>query len=845
MIRLKRRSVWSVPSWRRDRSLVSSREESTCSPHETDERRSRRGEQSDRQQAKSVRSKLIGALASAVVLSAALLPSTAFAQGNMLDFSIGNLSGPSGSVAYYDPIPVSFTVQLQGAPFTGNVGYEISVVGPAGVPWVVLSGSAFLNNGPATVNVMPSLPPQITVGAMLAVMVRVDPMNVIAEASETNNLAMSPQTFVVIGAELVPSALSAPNRATRGTSITVDVTISNNATVEARNFVYQYTLGPAGGPSFGVFTSSTMTMAASSSLTLSDTFTVPAGVPLGNANLTVFVDSTSVVPENSEANNTARVGIDIVDPSPDFTITLADFPTMMEVGQQVDVSRTVSNLGDLTGTTDFELFLSTDAVITRQDIGVGSGNTMVLPGGANTGRVVVTVPPGTPAGMYYLGAIVDPANAVVEHDESNNTFVSNLISVFPGPLTIITSSLPSGDVGITYNAQLAAGGGSGSEQWVVMAGGLPPGLGLGPTGEIFGRPTAAGIYAFVVQVFDGMSSDSATLQIEIREPPGPITILTTALPTAILGRPYEVMLVASGGRPPLVYRVTGLPPGLTSRGALITGVPTTVGQFPVEAMVSDGVSSAVMQYVLEVRPGTSDLLLSVTELPAAVVGLDYCAGGVVRLSATGGAPPYEFAITEGEVPGLVLETDGSICGTPTTVGQFTFVVRVTDSAREIDTGRMAIEVTSTALRISTDNLVDGLIGAAYEASLETTGGTGAVSWSLASGTLPPGLVLGMDGSIRGTAAQLGTFPFAVAARDEAGAEHVAPLAIRVVQGSGLIETGAEGCSCTAQSRRGPGRGAVLLLFVLALRLRRPSRGRGTSWAGEAFDRTRRLAEGEW
>jgi hypothetical protein len=58
------------------------------------------------------------------------------------------------------------------------------------------------------------------------------------------------------------------------------------------------------------------------------------------------------------------------------------------------------------------------------------------------------------------------------------------------------------------------------------------------------------------------------------------------------------------------------------------------------------------------------------------VGVPYSA----TIEATGGASPYEWSVSAGELPpGLVLNADGSVTGTPAEVGRFIFVAKVADS----------------------------------------------------------------------------------------------------------------------------------------------------------------------
>ena len=53
------------------------------------------------------------------------------------------------------------------------------------------------------------------------------------------------------------------------------------------------------------------------------------------------------------------------------------------------------------------------------------------------------------------------------------------------------------------------------------------------------------------------------------------------------------------------------------------------------------------------------------------------------LSGNGGQGPYSFALSPGSPPlppGLTLASNGTLSGTPTAVGSFDFLVRMTDSA---------------------------------------------------------------------------------------------------------------------------------------------------------------------
>ncbi|HWE55147.1 MAG TPA: putative Ig domain-containing protein [Acidimicrobiales bacterium] len=149
-------------------------------------------------------------------------------------------------------------------------------------------------------------------------------------------------------------------------------------------------------------------------------------------------------------------------------------------------------------------------------------------------------------------------------------------------------------------------------------------------------------------------------------------------------------------------------------------------------------------------------------LPAGVVNETYTA----QLHASGGAPPYTFAAT-GLPPGLSLNpSTGQITGVPTEVGHFSIPATVTDAG-----GRHATTVLSLAIEyplisvsypnpmyvgVTTDTTQGGQGG---DDTPSVSGGDGGpYTASLLSGnTLPPGIDLESDGTLRGDAAAPGRF----------------------------------------------------------------------------------------
>lgn len=74
-------------------------------------------------------------------------------------------------------------------------------------------------------------------------------------------------------------------------------------------------------------------------------------------------------------------------------------------------------------------------------------------------------------------------------------------------------------------------------------------------------------------------------------------------------------------------------------------------------------------------------MLSPVTLPNAITGQTYIANLATLSKLAGGVPPYTFSLSSGSLPtGLSLSPSGSITGTPSSNGSFTFGFTVSDSS---------------------------------------------------------------------------------------------------------------------------------------------------------------------
>src|SRR2546425_11568029 len=81
--------------------------------------------------------------------------------------------------------------------------------------------------------------------------------------------------------------------------------------------------------------------------------------------------------------------------------------------------------------------------------------------------------------------------------------------------------------------------------------------------------------------------------------------------------------------------------------------------------------------------------IQTTSLPSGEVGTPYSAS----LSASGGTRPYAWSVSSGALPnGLALSAAGDITGAPTSAGNSSFTVKVTDDSGMTDTQSLQITI---------------------------------------------------------------------------------------------------------------------------------------------------------
>jgi hypothetical protein len=111
--------------------------------------------------------------------------------------------------------------------------------------------------------------------------------------------------------------------------------------------------------------------------------------------------------------------------------------------------------------------------------------------------------------------------------------------------------------------------------------------------------------------------------------------------------------------------------------------------------------------------------------------------------------------------GLTFNSSGLLSGTPAGPSFTTLVFRVADSAGLTAERSFTLDIQPPALSFSPATLPPGTTGQPYSANFVPTGAGTSYTFSLLSGTLPPGLTLSSAGVVSGTPTATGTSTFVV------------------------------------------------------------------------------------
>ncbi len=252
----------------------------------------------------------------------------------------------------------------------------------------------------------------------------------------------------------------------------------------------------------------------------------------------------------------------------------------------------------------------------------------------------------------------------------------------------------------------------------ITNGGLPEGMEIDCLvcntgwGRILrGTPTESGSFTFTLRATGRWAGQVLEQQFTLDVDAPAITLGPDSLPDGSLGATYgPVTLTADGGVAPYTFHQESgrLPLGmyLDSSGGLV-GTPTVTGSFSFVVKATDnGGASGSQSFTLTIT--APEIAVTLPPLPDGKVNAAYPG---VRLTASGGTGPYEFAVAAGTLPdGIQLTADGAISGTPTESGDFTATVMATDSLGFTGTADLSLKIKGLDVPVARDMTLEVMAG---------------------------------------------------------------------------------------------------------------------------------------
>lgn len=543
---------------------------------------------------------------------------------------------------------------------------------------------------------------------------------------------------------------------------------------------------------------------------------------------------------------------------PDLEVVALSAPQTGYTGVAYPETATIRNKGgrDATGVS-VRFYLSTDATLSPMtDTVIGTATIPSIDAQA-TAQATLNAP--LPASLtqssYFVFAVVDPDAAIVEQNEANNVSAPSVLNVGPPTADLIVSSfsaptaaMPGATLQVTRSIQNVGNAPSVAAKYTYFLSDnasisiADRSLTVGQVGVLTASQVDMGMDSITIPAdlppsvywlgmcanYDGATSmfggseitivnNCFTQVASVQVSTGSVAISTTTLPMATQYAPFGLRLGATGGTGTYTWELSSgtLPPGMTlSTAGDFVGSPSSAGSFSFDVKVTSGTLTDTRGLSLQVAAGGLPLVIVDQALTAAEFGRAYNAS----LVAVGGKPPYTWEALDATQlpPGVGVAADGLVEGRPLMAGDFTFDVKVTDSAGTSVSKELSVRVvTPTSLSIATSAVEQASVGRAYLQPLAAVGGTAPYAWTLirfqelpetitdAPGPVlynnglavdfPPDFGIGIDDRdtsdyLSGTPRKAGLYSLTLKVKDGADTEDTASVLLRVSYRDGLAIT---------------------------------------------------------
>jgi|GEM_PF-1250715 hypothetical protein len=390
--------------------------------------------------------------------------------------------------------------------------------------------------------------------------------------------------------------------------------------------------------------------------------------------------------------------------------------------------------------------------------------------------------------IYFISGTLSEQITVPTNGVAGSGFTTILLQIvsatgapggdnaFAGPIT-----LDIGGTAPTYQVEGANSSGAGQlwAKWEL------PGNEASYTINVAGPPNQAH-FSFERVIVDTYWNATGFQEDSMAGTP-PSIATASPLPNGGLGEPHSQQIEGTGGSAPYSFTVSAgaLPAGLTlSPGGLISGSATVLGAatFTVRLEDHNGLT-AEREFTLEVTP--TMVITTGATLKAGVLKVPYSQ----TLVGTGGAQPYLWSVISGTLPdGLALSAEGVLSGIPSTAGDSSFTVQLTENGGFSITKSFSLSVSASFLLPTVDPIVFPVATIGADFGYTVSAGNYPQSFSITG--LPRGLrYVAATGVISGRPAATGVYLIQVRARNKAGTSSTvtAPLVVKALP-VGMIGT---------------------------------------------------------
>jgi subtilase family serine protease len=245
--------------------------------------------------------------------------------------------------------------------------------------------------------------------------------NTLGESGDSNEASATPN----IPPDMVVSSFTGPAVAAADSTIAISVATKNQGAGNAQPSTTRFYLSDNSALDAGDVRlngeQAVPELAAGAVSTASVSLAIPADATVGRHYLIASVDDDDVLDESKETNNRLARQLQI---GPDLVVSAFTSPAAGAAGGTISVTDTVKNQGGGdAGVSSTTFFLSANSTIGAGDVLLAASRDVpaLAVGATSAGTTVLTIPPDTQVGSYYIVAKADGHDAVDETTETNNT----------------------------------------------------------------------------------------------------------------------------------------------------------------------------------------------------------------------------------------------------------------------------------------------------------------------------------------------------------------------------------------------------------------------------------------